>query len=284
MRALVLDDEKPSRLSLHARCDEHRPGFGRGLHPRGDIRRFAEYLARCVDHDLPGIKADARGKPGRARSSIPSVEVGERALDRERRAHRALGVILLGLRIPKQGHQPIAELLQHMAAKPGHRRRSLVEIGVDEVAPVLGVELGGEARRADEIAEHDRDRTTLGRCLKILGWSRLHRGSGTSAGRPPPAIRAIASSSRLRSPTTETPMSLRSSTVSRGSTSASILLSRNFSSYWPSPRPRSHPPTSIAAPHMAWQDNRSRAAACPAAPIGSALKAVQAPIRPTVKG
>src|SRR3984957_10189703 len=60
---------------------------------------------------------------------------------------------------------------------------------------------------------------------------------------------AIASSSRLRSPTTETPMSLRSSTVSRGSRSASILLSRNFSSYWPSPRPRSHPPTSIAAPH-----------------------------------
>ena len=45
--------------------------------------------------------------------------------------------------------------------------------------------------------------------------------------------------------------SLRSSTVSRGSTSASILLFRNCSSYRPSPRPRSHPPTSIAAPHMA---------------------------------
>ena len=86
---------------------------------------------------------------------------------------------------------------------------------------------------------------------------------------PAPAITAIASSNRLRSPTTETPMSLRSSTVSRGSRSASILLSRNFSSYWPSPRPRSHPPTSIAAPHMAWQDDHSDAAACPAAPIGT---------------
>ena len=153
-----------------------------------------------------------------------------------------------------------------MAAKPGHRRRSFVEIGVDEVAPVLRVELCGEARRADEIAEHDCDRAALGRCLKALGWSRLRRGAEVRR-RPAPAITAIASSSRLRSPTTETPMSLRSSTVSRGSRSASILLSRNFSSYWPSPRPRSHPPTSIAAPHMAWQDDRSRAAACPAAPI-----------------
>ena len=52
-----------------------------------------------------------------------------------------------------------------MAAETGHRRRSLVEIGVDEVAPVLGVELRGEARRADEVAEHDRDRTALGRDL-----------------------------------------------------------------------------------------------------------------------
>ena len=31
-----------------------------------------------------------------------------------------------------------------MAAKIGHRRRSRVEIGVDEVAPVLSVELRGE--------------------------------------------------------------------------------------------------------------------------------------------
>jgi hypothetical protein len=49
-----------------------------------------------------------------------------------------------------------------MAAKPGHRHRSLVEIGVDECAPVLGVELRSETRRTDKIAEHHRDRTALG--------------------------------------------------------------------------------------------------------------------------
>ena len=121
------------------------------------------------------MRAESSGAPV---AGVSGVEVGERALDGERGAHGALGVVLLRLRIAEQRHQPVAELLQHMAAKPGHRRRSLVEIGVDEVAPVLGVELRGEARRADEIAEHDRDRTALGRCLKALGWSRLRRGSG----------------------------------------------------------------------------------------------------------
>ena len=105
------------------------------------------------------MRAESSGAPDRG---VPGVEFGERALDRERGAHRALGVVLLRLRIAEEGHQPVAELLEHMAAEPRHRRRGLVEIGVDEVAPVLGVELRREARRADEVAEHDRDRPALG--------------------------------------------------------------------------------------------------------------------------
>ena len=76
-------------------------------------------------------------------------------------ARSPLGVVLLRLRIAEEGHQPVAELLQHMAAQPGYRPRSFVEIGVDQVAPVLGVELRGEARRADKIAEHHGDRAAL---------------------------------------------------------------------------------------------------------------------------
>ena len=56
---------------------------------------------------------------------------------------------------------------------------------------------------------------------------------------------AIASSSRNRSPRADTPMSLRPASVSRGSRSASILLSLNAASYWPSPRLRSQDPTSM---------------------------------------
>ena len=49
-----------------------------------------------------------------------------------------------------------------MAAEPGHRLRGLVEIGVDEIAPVLSVEHGRECGRADKIAEHDCDRPPFG--------------------------------------------------------------------------------------------------------------------------
>jgi hypothetical protein len=51
----------------------------------------------------------------------PGVEFGKRALNGERRPHRAFGVVLLRLRIAEKGHEPIAKPFQHMPAKPGHR-------------------------------------------------------------------------------------------------------------------------------------------------------------------
>ncbi len=105
------------------------------------------------------MRAESSGAPDRC---VPGVEGSERALDGERCAHGALGVVLLRLRIAEQGHQPVAELLQDMAAESRHRGRRFVEIGADQVAPVLGVEPRREARRAGEIAEHHGDRPALG--------------------------------------------------------------------------------------------------------------------------
>jgi uncharacterized alpha-E superfamily protein len=92
-----------------------------------------------------------------ARTLILAVQVGQRALDRERRPHRTLGVVFVRDRIAEQRHQPIAELLCHMSAHVSHRRRSGVEIAADEVAPLLGIELRGNAGRTHQIAEHDRE-------------------------------------------------------------------------------------------------------------------------------
>ncbi len=69
----------------------------------------------------PELEPDARGELRRAFGGVPGVDLSKGALDRERRPHRALGVVLLRLRIAEQGHQPVAEPLQHMAAKRGHR-------------------------------------------------------------------------------------------------------------------------------------------------------------------
>jgi hypothetical protein len=85
-----------------------------------------------------------------------------------------------------------------------------------------------------------------------LGDADLDGEAGAFEGGFPPANAAIASSSRIRSPKAETPMSLRAASVSRGSRSASILLSRKIVSYRPKPRPRSHPPTSW--PRPTWLD------------------------------
>ena len=64
-----------------------------------------------------------------------------------------------------------------MAAKSHHRSGSLVEISVDQVAPIFGVQLRGETCRADKIAKQDRDRAALG-----FG-ARRSRRRGRSCGR-----------------------------------------------------------------------------------------------------
>jgi hypothetical protein len=75
----------------------------------------------------------------------------------------------------------------------------------------------------------------------------------------------MATSSLRRSPIEATPSSFRSSAVKCGSTSPPMLLSRKLASYWSRPRLRSHPPTSIAALHMAWLDDGSLEVPSPAA-------------------
>ena len=104
VRALLLDDEEPGHLPLHASRDQDRPRLSSGLDACRDVRRFSEHLAAGVYYDRAAVDADAGGKLGRARSGVPCVEVGKRTLDRQRRAHGALSVILLRLWVAEQGH------------------------------------------------------------------------------------------------------------------------------------------------------------------------------------
>ena len=59
-----------------------------------------------------------------------------------------------------------------MAAHLGHRRRSGIEIGADEVAPLLGVEPRGNPGRTHQVAEHHREIAALG------GFRPAMRGGG----------------------------------------------------------------------------------------------------------
>ena len=148
------------------------PGSAGTLDPRGDIRRVAEHFAGRVDYHLPGIKADPCGKLRGAFAGVSGVNFDKRALDRERGAHRALGVVFLRVRIAEKGHQPVAELFQDVAAERSHGGRGGVEVAPHQIAPVLRIELRREAGRADEVAEHHRDRTALGVLARRRGLRR----------------------------------------------------------------------------------------------------------------
>ena len=76
-----------------------------------------------------------------AAAGVLAVQFRERALDRQRRPRRALGVVLVRDRIAEQRHDAVAEFLGDMAAHFLDCRRCGIEIGADQVAPVLGVEL-----------------------------------------------------------------------------------------------------------------------------------------------
>ena len=156
MTPALLGDEQASDLALHPCRYQNRARLGQRLRARGDIRHVAENLAFCIDHDRSRLDGDARGKRGLARAFVLAVQFNERTLNRERRPHRAFGIILLRHRIAKQRHQSIAQFLGDLAAHFHYRRRSRVEIGTDQVAPLLGIELGGNAGRTHQIAEHNR--------------------------------------------------------------------------------------------------------------------------------
>ena len=66
VRALLLDDEEPGHLALHASRDQDRPWLSSSLDARRHVRRFAEHLAGRVYHDRAALDADAGGKLRRA--------------------------------------------------------------------------------------------------------------------------------------------------------------------------------------------------------------------------
>ena len=161
VRAALLGDEQAGDLALHPRRDQNRARLGQRLHPRRDVGDVAVNLARRIHHRRTGFETDAGDELRLAGAGVLAVQLGQRALDRQRRPRRAFGIVLLRHRIAEQRHQPVAELLGDMAAHLRHRRRGGIEIGADEIAPLLGIELRGNAGRTHQIAEHHREIAAL---------------------------------------------------------------------------------------------------------------------------
>ena len=99
---------------------------------------------------------------GRRRRS-PSLgdEAGERLLHAQRGAHGPLGVVLVGDRRAEQGDDGVAEQLVDAAAERLDVGDERLEARLDEPLDLLGVEVLGERRVADEVGEQHGDDAPL---------------------------------------------------------------------------------------------------------------------------
>src|SRR6516165_8284239 len=81
----------------------------------------------------------------------------------EARAHRSLGVILVGLGVAKVYKHAIAQILRHETAETANGFRDAFMIGRDEFSQVFRIHPSGECGRTNQVREHHGDLPALGR-------------------------------------------------------------------------------------------------------------------------
>ena len=159
-----------------------RFGHGDRLQAGRQVSRLAEDDAllrrtlanQVADDDEPGGDAEPY------RDRLRQVQRADRVDDRQARPHRALGIVLMRLRVAEIGKNPVAHILGEKPTKPGQHLGDRAIIRGDYLAQILGVEPGRQRGGADHVAEHDRQLTPLGLgCDVRRGRSRhvLRRGS-----------------------------------------------------------------------------------------------------------
>jgi hypothetical protein len=138
---------------------------------RCDVRRLAEDLAIVSDHYRAGVQADAHGQARPVPSGECGVEQPQGVHDRQARPDRAFRVVLARGGPAEVDEQAIAELAGDVAAEAPDGAGCGLLILREEVAPLLGVELLRERRRADQVAEEHRELAALARC-SVRCWQR----------------------------------------------------------------------------------------------------------------
>ena len=95
--------------------------------------------------------------------------------------------IFVGGRPAKVDHEAIAEVLRHIAVPGLHRRHRRLLVGTHHGAVVFGIEVLGQLRRVDQVAEQHRDLAAfglrgvahrVGEAGRSVGWRRSRCGLG----------------------------------------------------------------------------------------------------------
>ena len=142
LRSAILDHEQPRDQPMRGVGDHHRAGFGGRLHPRGNIGRVAEDVGcpcprlrqppPCPNRSRPARRVWVRGC---------SLSFADRVEDREARARRPLGVVVVRLGPAEVGHHAVAKVLRDMPVEALDRLRRRTMVPADDLAPLLGIEM-----------------------------------------------------------------------------------------------------------------------------------------------
>ena len=160
-----MEVDRTAAGAVCALVDEDAVHRGGGLEAGGGVQHVAPGHALALtdprlerDDGFAGGDADADAQLARR---ILFVQRVDRADDREAGADGTLGVVLVGDRGAKERDDGVAdELLDAAAVLLEHVPQPGV-VRLEQREDVLGVELLGAARRADDVDEHGRDRAAL---------------------------------------------------------------------------------------------------------------------------
>ena len=156
--------------SRRAAAGPTRISFGSALllEARGEVDGLAgrERRVAVVGDDLAGLDADPRLE----------AELLDALERRDRRADGALGVVLVRERHAEGGHDGVAGELLDRAAVRDDAVRDLVEEAADAPADDLGIGVGDELRRGDEVDEEHGCELALHASMVVA------RGGATSGG------------------------------------------------------------------------------------------------------
>ena len=161
--------EEAAHQALGGVADQDRARRRQRLQARGEVGRVAdrrvvhlEVVADRADDDRAGVDADAQLELDAALGERhAALRRGERVADRQRGADRALGRVLVRDRRAEERHHAVAGELVDDALEAVDLAEAELDVLLEQLAVLLGVEPVGDRGRADEVAEQHRDELAL---------------------------------------------------------------------------------------------------------------------------
>ena len=158
---LIYGDGARRRRGLQARREIWRLTDNRLL-----LRSTAGRPDQITDNNQAGSDADPALQRCRGRKRCDGRD------EFQRRQHRPLRIILVGLRITEIHEHPVAHVLRYKAAKALDGLSHALLIGGNDFTEVFRIHARRERRGTDQVREHHRDLAALGGVLRAVSRRR----------------------------------------------------------------------------------------------------------------